>query len=214
MPLRFVRKTLDFGFSNFLKTTGSFCIQSQLGGFAFTLGELYREQIRVQANELKSRVPEARELTEQDRATYYSSWQYAVVRLLTMIDEYQTSSTIAARLGLSVSRTQSILDFLVSRGLCSESKGRYKRTDKNTHVEAGSPLSVRHHQNWRAKSLELLEKSSRDELSFTAPLCIAKKDAAKIRSILADAVSEIGKAVSASPEPEEIFYVGIDFLKV
>lgn len=59
----------------------------------------------------------------------------------------------------------------------------------------------------------MLEASSIDDLSFTAPVTIAKKDIVKVREILLEAISEISKVVDASPS-EETVYLGIDWLKI
>lgn len=170
-------------------------------------------QLRDLANEVKTRVPSPKALTEADRALFYSSWQYSLVRLLTSMEPYQTVENVARRMNLSISRTQEILSFLTSRGLCQESKGRYVRTEKNTHVEAGSPLAIRHHQNWRAKSVELQERMSSNDLAFTAPVSISREDIPKVRSVLLEAISEISKIV-ANSEAEEVIYLGIDWLKI
>lgn len=171
------------------------------------------KQLQIQSSDIKSRVPEVRNLSEQDRAVFYSSWQYSLIRLLTSIPEYRTKEKIAACLGLSISRVQEILDFLVSRHLCKESRGQYQRTEKNTHVEAGSPLVVRHHQNWRARSLDLQERLAKDDLVFTAPVSFSKKDSEKVRKILLNAISDIAKIIESSPA-EEVAYLGIDWIKI
>lgn len=177
------------------------------------LYQRHLRQIQSQANEVKSRVPESKELSEQDRALFYSSWQYSFVRLLTSIESFQTTEKIAFRLNLSVSRTQEILDFLTSRGLCNEDRGKYRRTGKNTHVESQSPLAVRHHQNWRTKSLELVEMMTPDDLAFTAPVSIAKRDIEKVRSILLETIADVANIVEDSAS-EEMVYFGIDWIKV
>jgi uncharacterized protein (TIGR02147 family) len=171
------------------------------------------KQIKTQANEISNRVPESKELSEQDQAMFYSSWHYSMIRLLTMIEGKQTAEEISVHLQLPISRVQEVLSFLVSRGLCNFANGRYVRTEKNTHIEAKSALAVRHHQNWRTKSLDLHEKISSDDLAFTAPISMAKKDIPKIRKILLDAISEISSVVEVSPS-DEILYLGIDWIKI
>ncbi|MBK9321619.1 MAG: TIGR02147 family protein [Bdellovibrionaceae bacterium] len=171
------------------------------------------KQIQNYSNVIKSRVPESEDLSESDRAIFYSSWQYSLIRLLTSIPQFQFKEKIAFHLGLSVSRVQEILDFLTSRGLCKEERGRYHRTGKNTHIEATSPLSIRHHQNWRTKSLELIERITLEDLSFTAPISLSPDDIPKIRRILLEAISEISKLVENSAS-EEVAYLGIDWIKM
>jgi uncharacterized protein (TIGR02147 family) len=170
-------------------------------------------QLRRQAQEVKNRVPTSKELTHADHAIFYSSWHFAIVRLLTGIDRFQRTEEIAQRLNLSVSRVQEILDFLVSRGLCHLHAGKFSRTEKNTHVDATSSLVVRHHQNWREVSRALQENMTPADLAFTAPVSIAKKDLQKVRAILLDTVSEIAKVIETSPA-EEIAYLGIDWIKM
>jgi uncharacterized protein (TIGR02147 family) len=181
-----------------------------------TLKTIYSRQLqhlKKQANEIKSRVPESQELTNQDRALFYSSWQYSLVRLLTGIERFQRAEDIARQLDLSVSRVQEILDFLISRGLCKVSNSRYTRTEKNTHIDANSALVVRHHQNWRSKSLGLLEQITLEDLAFTAPISLAQKDFPKIRAILLEAISDISKTIEESPS-EDVAYLGIDWFKI
>jgi hypothetical protein len=103
---------------------------------------------------------------------------------------------------------------LISRGLCQETpEGRYKRTEKNTHIEARSPMSTRHHQNWRAKSIELHEKMRQEDLAFTGPISLSEKDIPKVRSILLETISEISKIVEES-DSDGIAYLGIDWIKL
>lgn len=99
-----------------------------------------------------------------------------------------------------------------NRGLCRLVNGKYIRTELNTHIEARSALAVRHHQNWRTKSLEFLESMSTDDLAFTAPIALAKKDVQKIKKIFLEAITEISTIVEDSPS-EEVIYLGIDWIK-
>ena len=181
-----------------------------------SLKKFYRrhlQQLKLQSLEIKSRVPESEILNESDMALFYSSWQYSLVRLLTALPNFKKREQIAAKLELPLSRVQEILDFLVSRRLCKESNGNYFRTQKNTHVDASSYLSVRHHQNWRIKVANLHESITKEDLVFTAPISISKKDFEQIRKILLDTISEISNVVTESKD-EEVVYLGIDWIKL
>ena len=171
------------------------------------------KQLQIQSSEIKTRVPEAEALTEADSAIFYSSWQYSLIRLLTSIPDFKKSEQIAAKLGLPLSRVQEILDFLVSRRLCSVTNGLYHRTEKNTHAEARSPFAIRHHQNWRVKAINLQEQLTQGDLSFTAPISISRQDFEKVREILLATISELSNVVVKSKE-EEVAYLGIDWIKL
>ncbi|MDO9183168.1 MAG: hypothetical protein Q7U04_12205 [Bacteriovorax sp.] len=54
---------------------------------------------------------------------------------------------------------------------------------------------------------------SSEDLAFTAPVSIAKKDIPKIKKILLEAITEISKVVEDSPS-EEIVYLGIDWIQI
>lgn len=170
-------------------------------------------ELKDAAAQVKSRVPQSTKLSEQDRALFYSSWHYTYIRLLTSIEKYQTPAAIAHRLSITISRVQEVLDFLTAKGLCKESQGRYQRTEKNTHIEARSHLAVRHHQNWRAKSVGLVEQIQPGDLAFTAPVALAKKDLSKVRNILLDTIAEISALIEKSPS-EEVAYLGIDWIRI
>lgn len=176
--------------------------------------ERHIQSLKSQIKQVRNHVPESVAMTESDRALYYSSWQYALIRLATDIEKFQTADAISRQFSIPLERVNEILDFLKAKKLCQEvKKGHFKRTAKNTHIEAGSSLSVRHHQNWRTQSARLLEKMRDDDLAFTAPISLSTDDRAKIRHLLLDTISKIGKTVQDS-EPEEIVYLGIDWLKV
>jgi uncharacterized protein (TIGR02147 family) len=180
------------------------------------LKRIYRRhlsQLSAQAKEASRRVPASRKMSERDSAIYYSSWQYSQIRLLTSIEGFQTATDISRRLSLSMSRTAEILDFLVSCRLCVEHNGRYSRTEENTHVEARSPLSIRHHQNWRSRSLGLMEALTPDDLAFTAPVAVSRDDVIKIRNRLLDVIAEVAQTVKDSPS-EETVYLAVDWIKI
>lgn len=61
--------------------------------------------------------------------------------------------------------------------------------------------------------MSLLESMTFDDLAFTAPIALSKKDISKVRTILLNAISEIGKLVEKSPS-KAVAYLGIDWIKM
>jgi uncharacterized protein (TIGR02147 family) len=178
-----------------------------------SLFKRHLKQLQLQSSQIKERVPATKLLSEADRAIFYSNWQYSLIRLLTSIPELRTIEKISARLDLPISTVQEVLDFLTSRRLCREQDGQYHRTDKNTHVESDSHLSIRHHHNWRVKSMSLQEQMKKEDLAFTAPISVSKADTENVRKILLNAISEIAKIVEKS-DAEDVVYLGIDWIKI
>src|SRR5262245_18895889 len=74
-------------------------------------------RLRDKAMNLGSRLAAKSALSEQDQALFYSSWVYAAIRLLSAVPVAQSRAAFAETLGLSSSRVNKAVDFLVSRGL-------------------------------------------------------------------------------------------------
>jgi uncharacterized protein (TIGR02147 family) len=118
-----------------------------------TIFRRHLRQIRDQVREVRSRIPDSKKMSKRESAIFYSSWQYGVVRLLTSIEGFQTVGEIASYLGVSISRATEILEFLTSQRLCERNGNKYIRTAQNTHIEARSPLSIRHRNCQRMSTL-------------------------------------------------------------
>lgn len=172
------------------------------------------EQIRKQAKEIKNRLPTGKTLTERDRAIFYSHWYYSAVRQVCALPDCHTPEIIAKRLNLSVERVREALQFLVGIGLCEiDDKGAYSPTEARTHVEKTSPLVGRHHINWRLKAIEKMNKHGPQELAFTAPLTIHKKDTDKIYKKILELVDTMS-AVVRETDPQELYCLNVDWFQV
>lgn len=113
----------------------------------------------------------------------------------------------------SLERAFDILNFLLSIGLCDLSNGLYLMKSQSIHLEKGSPHLYRHHNNWRIKAIETTDKITNEELMYTAPMSVSKKDFAIIRQQLSDTIKSItDKAIDS--EAEDLVYFGIDFFRI
>lgn len=178
---------------------------------------IYKRQIdstRARSKDLRERVSIERALSESERAIFYSSWFYSAARLLTSIEEFQTLDAISERLQQPRDRMREVLDFLVSTGLCIEEDGRYSMGPKTTHVEASSPLSLRHHSNWRLRAIQRQEKIGQNELTYTCPVSINRKDQAKLRELLIQTIQDFLKTVTESEPPEMVACLLIDWFEI
>jgi uncharacterized protein (TIGR02147 family) len=171
------------------------------------------ERLKRESRQVASRLPPTATLSDDQKATFYSSWHYSAVRQLSSIEDLQSVEAIAEYLELPMAQARRIATFLVSCGLCVEEKGRLKMGPLRTHLPADSPLIARHHANWRLKAIERHERMSDAELAFTAPLSISAKDFGKVREILLNAIEQSSKVVEGS-EPEKVACLNIDFLEV
>lgn len=170
-------------------------------------------ELREKAQSLKNRLDVKNELTDADRAHFYSSWMYASLRLLTAIERFQSFDALVRETGLPAPSVRRVLDFLISRGLCREEGSRIVYAAKATYVDANSPLVTRHHLNWRQQTQARFEKLRAEDLVFTYPTAISEKDFLAIREKLVQFIEEFKKTTEPSPS-ENLYCLNFDWIKL
>lgn len=171
------------------------------------------DELRSRALNLSIRLEAKNELSDSDRAQYYSSWIYSFLRLLTAIDGYSSEQALARATGLPLHSVRSAIDFLVSRKLCVEENGRLRFGPVRTYLESSSPLVAAHHLNWRRKTSERFEKVRPDDLIFTYPVAMSETDFARVREKLIQFIEDFKGIVSPSPS-ESLYCLNLDWLKM
>ena len=169
-------------------------------------------QIKQESQKIVHNVPSEIKLKTEDQAVFYSSWEYSAVRMLTFISEFQNIDQISHRLNLSQKRVRQIVDFLIKINLCSEQDGRIVAEVRSTHLENNS-ITMNHHRNWKLKSLEKTTRSENQELLYTAPMSISKKDQSIIKKLLIDTVKKVADTAVES-EPETLLCLNIDWFEI
>lgn len=172
------------------------------------------EKMRDQAGDLVNRLPRDQVMNEECKAVFYSSWFYSGVRMVTSISGNDVPGAIAERLHLPIQTVTRVLEFLVANGLCVEDNGKYRVGSQRTHLEASSPLIPRHHINWRLKAMERFDRlSTKDDLVFTAPMTLAKKDVRLVRGLLMETVERV-REIAVASESEVIQCFNLDWVEV
>ncbi len=170
------------------------------------------DQLKSQALNLGTRISAKNELDEEDRATYYSSWIYSYLRLLTSIERFQAFDALVKELRLPPKRVREVLDFLTSRGLCKEEGGKIQYVGLTTYAEASSLLATRQHLNWRQKTQEKFESLRPQDLVFTYPTTISEEDFKRIREKLVQFIEEFRKTTEPSPS-QGLYCLNIDWIR-
>lgn len=171
------------------------------------------EEIKSSLLMVSKRLKEHRSLSDEDRAIFYSSWLYAGVRLYCSVGHGKNLEEICAYFRIGRKKTLGILEFLSSKELIIEERGRFKLGTQHTHLPSDSPFIIRHHMNWRTKALQGHENISPEELAFTAPMSISKKDFEKIREKILICIKE-SIEVAKSSEAEDLAFLNIDWMWV
>lgn len=168
------------------------------------------EDLREEANKVRGLVSKRNELTESDKAVYYSNWYYGGVRILSTIPGFQNVDSIAAHFGLSREKVGQIVNFLVSCGLCTNEEGKIQAGKAATYVGEGSEFLNNHRRNWREKARERFLKPGNDDIFYSSPMSLSKADAETFRAEILDLIKSFSKRVATSPE-EKLMCINIDW---
>lgn len=179
-----------------------------------SLKEYYNKKIisiREKALKISERVTPTKSLNDQERSVFYSSHLYAAVWLFTSVGEKgKTIEEIMQRFDLTRIKVLEIIKFLHETHLCIENNGRYKMGTQSTHVEKGSPFLNHHFRNWRIHSIKQSENLSEEELMYTAPVSLSKKDFELLREEMILFIKKFLEKVHQSPA-EEVACFNLDF---
>ena len=166
-----------------------------------------REQNASLARRLKAR----REISEEHRVRYYSSWLYSAAHILLTIPSMGTSEAVASKLKIEASHARQILDTLAEMGLARRTeKGVWQATGSDVHVPGDSPLSVTNHCNWRGVAIHAIQNDPTKGLHYTAVHSLARADMQKLRDMITDFLRATREVVAPSTE-EELVSLQIDF---
>lgn len=172
------------------------------------------QDMRAKSQKLESRISNAKVMTAEQNATFYSSWRYSAVRLATTIDNLKSENDISRYLGIPLEHVQNILQFLLHVGLLAESKGEITLNPQVTHLGTSSTLINNHRRNWRLKALERLDNLQEEqELSYSGLISISQADAHTARELLLEAIAAIS-ALATESKAEQLNYLNIDFLAI
>jgi uncharacterized protein (TIGR02147 family) len=180
------------------------------------LKKFYENKIEVAKKasiKIVNRLAEHRRLSEHERSIFYSSWIYMAVWLYTSVNAGQTIDSASQRFQISRAQVSEILTFLKNVGLCKEEEGIYQMQSQYLHLEFGSYFLNSHHTHWRLKSLERIENLTEDELMFTSPFSVSKKDFEKIREEIIQLIKSTSKIIKDSPAEDiacmnfELFWI-------
>lgn len=162
---------------------------------------------------LKNRVDTKETLSTEDQSRYYSSWLYAAIHILITIPQFRTKEAIGEYLHLPLEKVASILEFLVSIGLVQQDGGKYKTGTHRIFLGNDSPMILKHHTNWRMKSIESLDKGIDKDFHYSSVVSLSQEDVDKMKEIFARAVEQ-GRSLVKDSKEEELYCMTLDFFNV
>ena len=119
---------------------------------------------------------------------------------------------LVEKINLPRDRATEALEFLVRSGLCLEKNGKYFIGSLHVHIGNESPFVVKHHSNWRIKSIQKMDSNDREDLFFTSPMSMSAADYEIIKEKINVFLKDMIQVVKDSPS-DELVCLNIDFFK-
>lgn len=170
------------------------------------------DKAQERAKSLDTRLKFEKELDDLSKATFYSSWIYSGIRMLTALPEMKNSEAIAERLQLPRTHVEKILEFLVKEKLIKQDSDKLEVGPRRTHVGASSPFVMKHHQNWRLMGFNKMQPMDPSNLFYTAPMSLSEEVANQIRAELPAFIEKINTWVGPA-KSEVVRCLNIDWFE-
>jgi uncharacterized protein (TIGR02147 family) len=170
------------------------------------------DQLQQQSRRIGKRVPRDKELNDEQRAIYYSSWIYTGIRNLTAVPGLDHVDAIAEHLRLESGVVNRVIRFLIENGLCREVDGKITYGPASTHVDKDSPFVNKHHQNWRFQAIQHMEGRRDEDIFFTSPMSLSREAAKEIRKLLPNFIQSVMK-ISGPSSSEVSACMNIDWFE-
>lgn len=170
------------------------------------------ESLQKKSKQIGNRVPRHQEMTDEQKAIYYSSWLYTGIRNLTALSEFDQLGAIAKHFQLEPAVVNRVLQFLLAHGLCKEQNGKITYGPASIHIDKDSPYVNKHHQNWRFQSIHHMEKRREDDLFFTSPMSLSREAYEEVQKVLLATIQNVMKVSGPSPS-EMVACMNIDFFE-
>jgi uncharacterized protein (TIGR02147 family) len=181
------------------------------------LQQYYKKEIQALQQHKKDNLNEVVkkdiQMSDTEKAIFYSNWLYSAVRLLTSIKGFQSIDSLTKYLQVPKDQIQNIMQFLLDKGLCVQSNKGYQMGPQRTHLEAQSPYIKSRQVSWRVKGFEKMDLHKKNHLFYTAPMSISEKQYDILRKKITDLIADF---INNMPDedPEKLACLNIDLFEL
>lgn len=172
--------------------------------------KLDREQ--QAGSQMQNRLLADRQLSDEEKMQFYSSWMYSAVRILSALPKLNSAKDMSDRLNIPLGLVNNVVEFLLEKNLCRIENNKLTYGAYRTHIGKDSPFVVKHHQNWRVRGFQSMELRRDEDLFFTQPMALSVEAAEKIRLMLPGIIEQI-HGISGPSESEVVRCLNIDWFE-
>lgn len=170
------------------------------------------DQIKNEVLSIKENFAQARELTEPEKAQFYSNWYYSGIRLAVSIPDYRTVEAISQKFLIPEDKVREILQFLMQVGLIEEKDGLFRAGSRFTMITRESPFVNNHRRNWRLKALENLTAPPKDAIHMSVPFGLSCESYEFVHREILAFTDRISKEIQTGLS-QELACLNIDWFK-
>lgn len=171
------------------------------------------DDLRKQSRDLTHRFQQPRISSSEQEWVYFTNWYLAAIHMALTIPEISTASALARKLNISHDQAEHGLETLLKMELVKKSNHGWVVTNKSIHLSKNSPASAVNHFIWRQRAATDIYANKEESLHYTGIHTLSKKDLAKIRAVLIEAIENAREIIEPSPE-EELVCMNCDLFTV
>lgn len=168
-----------------------------------------RDQLRQKAVLVENRVLKTRELSDAEKAQFYSDYLYSAIQIATSLEDHIDFDFLVKRFQIKPAQAQAIVDFLLETNLIKAKEDRFVPGTNFTHLQKNSPFVHKHLTNWRLKAIDSARDATEEEMFYSVNFSIAKKDFKILRDKMTQVIQDFMKIIEPSPA-EDIAQFNID----
>ena len=173
------------------------------------------EKIRLESLKVAKVVSLTTEISDEDKATFYSSWIYSALRLYCSIGQGKDIHELhQAFPEIEPAELNEILNFLIHCHLLKKEGLHFELGMQRTFVPKNSPFLKQHLCNWRIKAIERASFITDEEIMFSAPMSISEAGFKKVRRELQDWVKNISENLVSYGDAERVACLNLDLFKI
>lgn len=171
------------------------------------------KSIKSEGLSVRQNIGRQKELTDAEKAKFYSSYLYSAIRLFCSVDGGQSLEGICKKFGIGSRKATAILNFLLDTNLIFKEGDVYVMSVQSTFVPKESEFVHRHHTNWRMKGLSIMDEVKDPELFYTCPCSLDEETFESLKKDILELISKTVKKTHAAPA-KKIACLNIDLFWV
>ena len=176
----------------------------------------FEAQLQDQRNrhlEVSGRLGQAKELSDEHRARFYSSWIYAALHVALTVPELQTPQALASYFNLPAGKVAQTLSFFEQIGLAVRDGQKYIATKTVVRLARQHDEILKHHAHWRQQAIESLEREQPLDLHYSGAVSLSEADIPRVKDLLLEAIKNALEIIKPS-EAESVHVMNMDFFRL